>query len=131
MLQHRCAGGFSLFEVLICLAVVGIMAAIALNSFTQGKRDIVNGAINRRNAQAFATIAECAQLAGADPVQGTDVMATLRKIMEGVTPGSGPMAGRTFKIMGMGGQDAADAAYYMKIDHGKLVYEADKPVLMH
>lgn len=123
--------GFSLVELLVTVAVMGILASVALNAFSQGQRDVVVETVHRRNAQSFATIAECAQLAGVDPVQGTDVVATLQKIVEGVTATDGVMKGRTFRIFGLTNEDVDGAAYYMKIANGALVYEADKPILTH
>jgi len=123
--------GFSLLELLITVAVLGIMVSIALTSFTQGQRDVVLETVHRRNAQALGTIAECAQLAGVDPVQGTDVTATIRKIVEGVTPPDGAMKGRIFRLNGLTEDDVNGAAFYLKISHGKLEYEADKPIATH
>ncbi len=123
--------GFSLFELLLTVAVLGIMAGVALTSFSQGQRDIVIESVHRRNAQSFSTIAECAQLAGVDPVIGTDVEATMRNIVVGVTATDGAMKGRTFKIYGISDADIGGAAYYMNITNGKLMYEANKPILMH
>ena len=127
----RCCKGFSLFELLLVVAIVGIMASVALTSFAQGKRDIVIETVHRRNAQAFATIAECAQLSGVDPVIGTDVEATLKNIVAGVTATNGALKGRTFRIFGLSDTDVTGAAYYMRIADGKLYYEADKPILTH
>ena len=120
--------GFSLFEVLVCLGIVGIMASIALNSLTQSKRDLVIETMNRRNAQAFATIATCAQCAGVDPIDSSGLEGTLKNIIAGVTVTSGPLEGRTFRINGLSTTDIPGAAYYLKQTDGKLIYEADKTI---
>lgn len=118
--------GFSLFEMLLTVGILGILSAIVVNSFSQSKRDVIIETVNRRNAQAFATVTYCAQLAGIDPVVGTDVEATMRLVVIGVTPTSGPMSGRAFRISGMSDDDITGAAYYLNIDHGQLLYLADK-----
>ena len=120
--------GYSLFEVLICLAVVGIMVSIALANLTQAKRDLVIETMNRRNAQAFATIALCAQVAGIDPVIEDNLPSTLQNIITGVTAPSGPFEGRTFRINGLTHEDIPGAATYLKLADGKLIYEGDKAV---
>lgn len=120
-----------MFELLLTVGVLGIIAALALTSFSQGQRDIVIESVHRRNAQSFSTISECAQLSGVDPVVGTDVEATMKNIVAGVTPTDGVMKGRTFRIFGLSNEDITGAAYYMNITNGKLMYEADKPILRH
>jgi prepilin-type N-terminal cleavage/methylation domain-containing protein len=120
--------GFSLVEMLIVVAILAIMSAIVLNSFSQGQRSTIIETVNRRNAQAFATIASCAQLSGVDPVTGTDVQATMRQIVNGITPTAGPMSGKAFRIAGLSDDDIAGAAYYLRIANGQLFYLADQPM---
>ncbi len=120
--------GFSLFEMLLVVAVIGVLSAIVVGSFSQGKRDVVVETVNRRNAQAFATIATCAQISGANPVTDTDVVATMQRIVVGITPTAGPMSGKTLRISGMNSDDLAGAAYYLRIANGQLLYMADEPM---
>ena len=100
---------------------MGIMASVALTSFAQGKRDIVIETVHRRNAQAFATIAECAQLSGADPVIGTDVEATLKNIVAGVTATDGALKGRTFRIFGLSDNDVTTVEMLLELEQADYV----------
>ena len=128
LIKRTRQAGFSLFEMLLVVAVIGVLSAIVVSSFSQGKRDVVVETVNRRNAQAFATIATCAQISGANPVIDTNVLATMQRIVVGVTPTSGPMSGKTLRISGMNSNDLAGAAYYLRIANGQLLYMADEPM---
>jgi prepilin-type N-terminal cleavage/methylation domain-containing protein len=130
--NHSCKlarrSGFSLFEMLLVIAIIGILSAIVIGSLSQPNRDVIVETVNRRNAQAFATIALCAQLAGADPVVGTDVQASMQQVVNGVTPVAGPMTGQSFRIYGVGPDDIAGAAYYLRIANGQLLYMDNEPM---
>jgi prepilin-type N-terminal cleavage/methylation domain-containing protein len=115
---------FSLVEMLIVIAVLGILAGIAIigmNNQIKHSRE----AIARNNAIQFVSIATSARVAGADPL-GADVPTTLEKIRNGITITGGSFANQTFRCQAIDDRGVDRAAYYLAIQNGELIYLADK-----
>lgn len=112
--------GFSLFEVLMFIAILGVMTSLAVPMFSQ--TDSVYAARDRRNAQELSSTSMMAQTAGLNFVQGEDVIETIRALARGDMPASGPLKGRLFMVPGLSEEDVAGAARYLTIQEGQLQY---------
>jgi prepilin-type N-terminal cleavage/methylation domain-containing protein len=115
----KSASGFSLVELLVCIAVLGVMAAIAivvLNPVRENAR--VNK--DKRNAQAIAAVAGSAQAAGAvlNTTSVDDVIAQLRS---GVS-GSGLFSSSEFKVAPFTQDEIAAISPYLQIANNSVVY---------
>lgn len=112
--------GFSLFEMLMFVAILGVMIGITVPMFSQS--DSIYAARDRRNAQELAATSMMAQTAGLNFVQEEDVLETIRAIVRGGMPVRGAMKGRTFVVPGLSDEDIQGAAKYLTIKDGALTY---------
>lgn len=123
--RHRF--GFSLFEVLMFLAVLGVILGISVPLFSQN--DAIYAARDRRNAQELSSTSMMAQAAGLDFVQGEDVIETIRAVVRGGMPVQGAMKGRLFVVPGLSEEDIKGAAKYLQIVDGELRYTSSEKAL--
>ncbi|MBL9117297.1 MAG: type II secretion system protein [Verrucomicrobiaceae bacterium] len=113
--------GFSLFELLVVIAVLGVAAGLVLPSIRMTEEGRIVAA--QRMAQEMASLAMAASAAGAEPVIEGDLNATVQRLQSGVTPTDGPFAGRVFKYGG-GPADAVEAAKrYLRVENSILIFE--------
>lgn len=117
--------GFSLFEVLMFIAVIGVMIAIVVPMW--GQTESIYAARDRRNAQELAAMSLMAHSAGLDFIQeGDDVAETARAIVRGGMPLQGSMKGRRFIVPGLSEEDIQGAAKFLVIKDGELIYTNDE-----
>ncbi len=121
--------GFSLFEVLVVVAAIGLLAAIALPSLTAAK--VSEESSHRRNAQQLATVAATATIAGASAVVEGDLVATVNRLVAGVAPTSGPFKGRLFQVGGMDAEARTGAMNYLRVSNGQLIYTPHPSATQH
>jgi len=114
--------GFSLFEMLLVVALIGIMTVIVVPTMTSHSR--YEAARNRRNAQEMTAICTSAQAAGINFVIPGDLEATIRNIIAGGTPSSGVFKGQSFRATGINEADAMKALGYLQLQGGSLLYQA-------
>ncbi len=119
---RKSSQGFSLVEVLVVVAILGIMASIAVASFSSGQRQVFVDTHDRRNAQELSAVCAGAQAAGLDFVVPGDLNTTVQNIVTGGTPSSGAFSGRYFSVQGMQTADASTAKRFLLIQGGQLLY---------
>jgi prepilin-type N-terminal cleavage/methylation domain-containing protein len=115
----KSASGFSLVELLVCIGVLGVLAAISivvLNPVRENAR--VNK--DKRNAQAIAAVAGSAQAAGAvlNTASVNEVIAQLRS---GVS-GSGLFSSSEFKVAPFTPEEISAISPYLQITGNAVVY---------
>ncbi len=116
----RCRAGFSLFEVLMFVAIIGVISGIAVPMLTQD--DAIYAARDRRNAQELCSTCMMAQAAQVDFVQDDSVLDTVRAIVRGGMSARGAMRGRVFVVPGLSEEDMKGAAKYLRVRDGQLLY---------
>jgi prepilin-type N-terminal cleavage/methylation domain-containing protein len=118
----RCSRGFSLIELLVTIAILGVLSSIALFSMS-GVNQNAKDTRDRRNAQELAFVCSNAQAAGVDFVTGNSVESTVKSIVQGGEPPDGAFAGKFFGLPGLLENDQTSAAKYLQIDNGVLNYK--------
>jgi prepilin-type N-terminal cleavage/methylation domain-containing protein len=118
--------GFSLVEILIVIAVLGVMAGIAMNSLAN-HREAIEQTRNRRNAQEMASLCIAAQSAGISFAVPGDPVQTARNAVIGATATRGTFAGKTFRLPGLQEAEILAAAYYLDVQGTEVMYNGARP----
>ena len=117
--------GFTLVELLVAVAVIGVLTAIGISSMT-GLTESAEVSKNRRNAQFAATIYSSARAAGAtfaSPV--SDKEGLVHELIEGKN-GRGHLRDTVFQLSGVSFTEASSLARYLEFSGSVgLLYNAD------
>jgi prepilin-type N-terminal cleavage/methylation domain-containing protein len=116
------ATGFSLVEMLVVIAVIGIMAALAIPGF----RGIVDSSAvvrDRQNARCLASVCQSAQAAGVEFVDPDgDLEQTIRNIQAGGEGTVGAFNRQVFRV-NIDDDHIEGAARYLRIEAGSLLFD--------
>lgn len=113
--------GFSLLEMLVSVALIGIIAALALSILPNINLQSTQTR-DRRNAQELAAICATAQAAGVDFVATGDLEQTVKNIVSGGKPADGAFAGNYFGLPGLAPVDQTTAMTYLQLVDGSLEF---------
>ena len=120
---NQLRSGFSLFEMLMVLSVLGIMIGIVLPTYLS--KSEYELARNRHNAQEISSIYTAAQVAGLN-LQGKTVHDTIRKVMVGGCPNSGAFKNHPFSVGGLAENDIESTARHLSLINDQLIYSPDE-----
>jgi prepilin-type N-terminal cleavage/methylation domain-containing protein len=121
MIKHAAPRGFSLVEMLVVIAVIGVAAAIAIpNIGSVGSSARV--ATAQRNAQSIVSMYEYGTAAGI-VWGGADRNAKIQSVITGASPTDGPFAGKSFKLPNLSTADTQATYPYIGFDGTDLYYD--------
>ena len=113
--------GFSLSEMLLALLAMVVITALIVPLFLfSNDFQEVN---ERRNAQMLAAVSYRAHEAGVDFVEGAEVGTALQNLLAGGETSKG----QRFQARGLSVNDAKQAAQYLKVQDGHLIYQPNSP----
>lgn len=128
-MKPRCASrsrrAFSYVEMLVSVAVIGILCGIAVTALSHPQRQAMVEATRQQNAASIASMSVCLEVAGCSAVLPDNVEGTIRQLIKGITPSDGPLKGRRFVVSGVADEDVPAIARYLSIDGGELVYHSE------
>jgi prepilin-type N-terminal cleavage/methylation domain-containing protein len=121
--NHR-KSGFSLFELLFTVAIIGLLGSVAIAAFGD-QRGAVENTRDLRNAGEIVSVCTTASAAGLNFVTSDGLDATIRKIIQGAAPKGGAFKNRFFKVNLIDEADIAGAMRFLEIKNGDLVIRHD------
>jgi len=115
--------GFSLNEMLLVIAILGIITALAVPVLAQGVNK-AGGAKSHRNAQSLAVMAGNAVAAGDMSIpSATSVDEVVDILIVGVD-GTGVFEGTFFQVQSLTAEERAEAVALLEFKNGSLLYQA-------
>jgi prepilin-type N-terminal cleavage/methylation domain-containing protein len=124
-LKKAAKAGFSLVEMLVVIAIIGIIAAIAIPNIGSINQAAEDAAVDR-NAQNCASVWNAAVAAGFDGTTAASAAAAVT-LLEGTTiVGTGPFTGNTFTTGEIDNDIEADVVDKLTLNgDGSLIYNKD------
>lgn len=113
---------FSYLEMLVVIAIIGIICSIALMVLSYPQREAIADVARQNNAANLASMAVCLEVAGVSPVVPDDLEGTIRRLTQGIVPADGPLAGHRFVVSGIEDADIPAVARFLSIETGELIY---------
>lgn len=122
--NSRSAPGLSLVELLMAIMIIGVIGSLAMMFLGSGLSDEAENQRDKRNAQTIANTAAMAAAAGADYFVAGDEEATVQKLRDGCSPGSGIFKDRLFKLPALTDAQIQRSLRFLKMNSTDLMYDS-------
>lgn len=117
------AGGFSLVEVLVVIALLGVLSGVLIGWYANYHHEVIQKVTCQRNAQEIVSIGVCATMAGANFVVPGDKRATVENLINGTIGQTGLWKGKVFRLTSLEPAALPGALEYVTFDASLLLYE--------
>ena len=117
---HPARAGFSLVEILIVIAVIGILAALSIPMLSNSHEN-ASAATAKRNAQTLSLLAQGATAAGSTLDMETSLEDVIDQLLDGVT-GRGAQSDLVFQMSPLTTEARSEATLYLALVNGSLIY---------
>lgn len=123
-LRFRSSQGFTLIEMLMTIAIIGLIAAIAIPNLSALHSGEVKETRHRRNAQEIASVFVTAQAAGLNFAAPGNLEQTIRNIVSGGSPSDGPFRSKVYAVKGLIDEDIEGVQRYLVLSGEVLSYKS-------
>lgn len=116
-------GGFSLIEVLVVIALLGVLSGVLIGWYATYHHEVIQKITRQRNAQEIVSIGVCATMGGANFVVPGDKRATIENLIHGTVGQTGLWKGKVFRLTSLEPAALPGALEYVRFDANLLLYE--------
>ncbi len=116
------AHAFSVVEMLVVIAIIGIFSAISVSFLHGYYREGALQVRDRRNAQEISALCMGASAAGADVISVGHMESTIQNLIDGREGTTGTFKGRLFRITALTDEEIAGALNYLEWHDGMPSY---------
>jgi len=116
------ATGFSVIEILVVVAVIGVMSSIAIGFFSHYHREVMIKVRDRRNAQEITALTMGATASGAEVVVSGNLEATIQNLIEGRESTQSAFKGHSFRLTQLSPDEIVGALQHLQWKDGMPTY---------
>jgi prepilin-type N-terminal cleavage/methylation domain-containing protein len=113
---------FSIVEMLIVIAVIGVISAGAVSFYGRYHREVILRVRDQRNAQEITSLAMGATAAGAKVIEANDMQGTILNLIEGRDGTVGSFKGHNFRLTNLTEEEVAGAMRFLQWRDGVPAY---------
>lgn len=119
--RNQRVSAFSLVEMLLVIAVIGVISAIAIPTVSRinESADDAKARVNARNVQSLSEALAAFGVAHVIPDSMGGAEATTRLLREGVVLTEGPMAGTSFVLPGVSDEEVEKIGKYLQVRYDR------------
>lgn len=117
-------GAFSVVEMTLFLAILGIVCGLGLIQFVVLRQDTIDETRYRRNAQELAAACSAAQAAGIELVATGDLLQTIKNVLAAAASNGATVKLSPATLKSLSATDFPQVQRYLSLEGDMLVYRS-------